>query len=361
LFASVLMAMRRSSSKFKAINKVTAALQRFSVSRLFNITVMPSIPIDILRLILEHVDRASLIKICMLNKICSSYAQDVLYRYIHVEGHRQNAQVCQTLTQSVILARRVRSFGTTQSDSELHGALQNMTNLHHLRLGTCPDSGVLERCTFKLLSFACSFFEGRALHRFLLRQSSITDLEAFMSDLYDWPELEVTFLPNLTRAAAPLPKLKLLIPNRPVKDVRVFGYSIGDDDLSFLTLSTIPIQKLLVGYKYLYPKPGQFLASLVPSLTHLQIVASFNPRFNIAVRERPFLIDFNTYWDYYRVTLISQSGSKTYSLPWCHSESLGLNFILIFAVLKRGISSVSRELPIELQNLNTLPLRISIW
>ena len=109
-----------------------------------------------------------------------------------------------------------------------------------------------------------------------------------MSTLCDWPELGVTFLPNLTRIVAPLAKLPLLIPNRPVKEVSVLGYIIGDDDLSFLALSTIPIQKLTVGHMYLYYKPGQFLASLVPSLTHLELGINFTPQFNITVRERPF-------------------------------------------------------------------------
>jgi hypothetical protein len=136
---------------------------------------MSSMPIDILRLILEHVDRESLTKICMLNKICSSCAQDVLYRHIQIEGPLQNAQVCQTLTQSVILARRVRSFETTDGDSELRGALQNMINLRRLRLGNCLDSSVLEGCTFRLFSFTCGYFKDRELHRFLLKQSIITD------------------------------------------------------------------------------------------------------------------------------------------------------------------------------------------
>jgi hypothetical protein len=221
-------------------------------------------------LIREHVDRASLINIYMLNKICSSCAQDVLYRYVQVEGHRQHAQACQTLTQSDILARQVRSFATTQSESELHGALQNMINLRRLRLGLCMDFSVLEGCTFKLLSFAYSNFEGQAPHRFLLRQPSITDLEVD-SISYGWHELGVTFLPNLTRVAAPFAELPLLILNRSVKEAKVLGYSIRDDDLSFLTLSAIPIQKLAVVHMYLYPKPGQFLASLVPSLTHLEL------------------------------------------------------------------------------------------
>ena len=43
---------------------------------------MSSTPVDILRLILEHVDRTSLIRTCLLNKTCSSCAQDVLYRHI---------------------------------------------------------------------------------------------------------------------------------------------------------------------------------------------------------------------------------------------------------------------------------------
>jgi hypothetical protein len=256
---------------------------------------MSSMPIDILRLILEHVDRESLTKICMLNKICCSCAQDVLYRHIQIEGYRQNAQVCQTLTQSAILARRVRSFETTNGDSELRGALQNMINLRRLRLGNCFDSSVLEGCTFKLLSFTCHCFGDRALHQFLLKQPSITDLEVDMSISQDWPELGVPFLPDLTRVAAPFAKLPLLIPNRPVKEVSILD--IGDNDLSFLALSTIPIQKLTVWDMSLYscPKPGQFLASLVPSLTHLKLVTiTYRNRTTTTVRERPFLIDFNT-------------------------------------------------------------------
>jgi hypothetical protein len=254
-------------------------------------------PIDILRLILEHVDRECLTKICMLNQICCSCAQGVLYRHIQIEGHRQNTQVCQTLTQSNILARRVRSFETAHSDSELRGALLNMINLRRLRLGIWVDSSVLEGCTFKLLSFTCSSFMDRALHQFLLKQSSITDLEVD-SISHDWPELGVTSLPNLTRVAAPFTKLPLFIPNRPVKEVSVLGYGIGDGDLSFLALSTIPIQKLTLWDMclYPYPKPGQFLASLVPSLTHLKLdtIVTHRNRTTIIVRERPFLIDFNT-------------------------------------------------------------------
>jgi hypothetical protein len=123
------MAMRRywSSSRFKAANKVTAALRRFSVSRLFNYTVMPSIPVDVLLAILKHADKASLVTMCKVNKACRSCSQDLLYREIRIY-QRSEFGVYQTLAQSTHLARLVRSFITHQfgDDPNLHGAFQNM-------------------------------------------------------------------------------------------------------------------------------------------------------------------------------------------------------------------------------------------
>jgi hypothetical protein len=51
-----------------------------------NANAMPSIPVDILLLILDHVDKADLLTICLLNKICCSCSQDVLYRNIRIDG-----------------------------------------------------------------------------------------------------------------------------------------------------------------------------------------------------------------------------------------------------------------------------------
>src|ERR1700728_1836555 len=80
------------------------------VPRLLVNTTMTSIPIDVLRLILEHVDKPNLAKICRLNKICCSCSQDVLYRDIRIYKPREHTRVCRTLAQSTHLARRVRSF-----------------------------------------------------------------------------------------------------------------------------------------------------------------------------------------------------------------------------------------------------------
>jgi F-box domain len=43
---------------------------------------MSSIPVDVLLKILEHVGKADLVTLCQVNKICSSYSQDILYHEI---------------------------------------------------------------------------------------------------------------------------------------------------------------------------------------------------------------------------------------------------------------------------------------
>src|ERR1700733_7180948 len=98
---------------------------------------MPSIPIDILHLILDHVDKADLLTACLLNKICCSCSQGVLYRNIKVDTLRAGKQVCRTLAQSTHLARRVRWFvissiysnfelGQLLDKPELSTSFQNM-------------------------------------------------------------------------------------------------------------------------------------------------------------------------------------------------------------------------------------------
>jgi hypothetical protein len=77
---------------------------------------MPSISIDVLRLILEHADEASLAKICLLNKTCCFCSQDFLYRDIRIINPHRGRQVYRTLAQSTYLARRVRSFEIRNHD-----------------------------------------------------------------------------------------------------------------------------------------------------------------------------------------------------------------------------------------------------
>ena len=242
-------------------------------------TTMPSIPVDVLRHILGHADQATLAKVCLLNKICCSCSQDILYRHIRITEYLEGTKICRTLGQSTHLARRVRSFVISshvyvkRHERELREALQNMTYLRNLSFRCTTNFSVLDGCTFKLSSFTCSPLHHQPLHGFLLDQPSLTNVR--LTPLHDPPVFEETCLPNLTLVTTVFHWLTQLVPNRPVKEVVSLGViPIGDSvDLSFLALSTSPIQKLTIHYSILYPNPGQFLASVCPSLTHLKIDA----------------------------------------------------------------------------------------
>src|ERR1700728_4335046 len=173
-----------------------------------------SIPVDILRAILEYLDRADLAKICLLNKICCSCSQDILYREVLFD----NDLGCRSIAQSTLLARRVRSFKSMGKHPELSKALQNMTCLRDLTLlDSDISSNVLDGCTFSLDTFTCDFSYDKPLRQFLERQSSITLVSLLR--LYHPSELfESPCLPNLTRVTAPFFLLPHLIPGRPVSE-----------------------------------------------------------------------------------------------------------------------------------------------
>ena len=161
---------------------------------------MISIPVDILRIILEHLYRGDLTKICLLNKIRCSYSQDILYRNIYFP----DILVCHTLAQSTHLARRVRSFTTRDEHPELAKALRNMSFLRSLTLLDADvTSNVLDGCLFSLDAFTCGFPYNESLLKFLQGQPSLREAH-FVTHFY-FPELldlETTCLPNLTRITA---------------------------------------------------------------------------------------------------------------------------------------------------------------
>jgi hypothetical protein len=230
------------------------------------------IPVDILRIILEYVDKGDLVTICRLNKICCSCSQDVLYRDIYVK-RLGTARVCQTLAESTHIARKVRSFNTGYDEKYLAPALQNMSSLRNLTLTVTLYLNVFEGCTFQLESFTCSIYYNEHLRKFLSTQSglkSVTFDMEFGSEAFD-----TRCLPNLTRITAMFSWLPHLIPGRPVTEVVALGYILNgySVDLSFFTLATSPIQKLTIDHSYLYPQPGHLLAQIFPSLTHLTIDA----------------------------------------------------------------------------------------
>jgi F-box domain len=231
---------------------------------------MPSIPIDVLREILEHVDKNDLATLCRVNKIVCSCSQDVLYREIEY----RDFDAVKTLAQSTDLARRVRSFRNYHTYPELATALRNMSSLRSLDLDS-NDESILDGCTFKLDSFETTFPNSESLQKFLNSQSSITILTIW-GDYNPFPPFGGGCLPNLTRVMALPSWLSILIPGRPVREV-VVRYGVEDSfDFSIFTLSTAPIRKLKIAYEVLCPTPVSHLASIFPSLEHLRIDATHN-------------------------------------------------------------------------------------
>jgi hypothetical protein len=241
---------------------------------------MPSIPVDVLQHILEHVDRASLLNICLVNKVCCSFSQDILYRDIRIINKRFNiTKICQTLNESTHLAKRVRLFKIDVCDyvvrhrnqQELQKSLENMTSLRHLRLDN-PNFSILEECTFKLDSFSSDGLYTKEFHRFLRNQPSLTDVRIGRFSDNHVPELGQC-LPNLTRVSTRFSWLPHIVPNRPVNQVISYGSMSHNKsiDLRFFTLSTAPIQKLAIHHTCLHSVPVQLLASIFPSLTHLTL------------------------------------------------------------------------------------------
>jgi F-box domain len=239
-------------------------------------TIMPSIPVDVLREILEHVSDVDLATLCQVNKIVCSCSQDVLYRNISVD----DPGITQILARSTDLAKRVRSFqsySTHHPPQELSMALKNMSSLRHLGLIHVHDATVLDGCTFQLDSFDCSFYDDETLRKFLASQPSITHVDFRCSGLDDSIPFEQTLLPNLTWVDAGPEWLPRLIPGRPVRSIITFEFDPRiykpDVDLIFFALSTGPLQKLSIPIFSLYPKPESLFISTFPFLTHLRLYA----------------------------------------------------------------------------------------
>jgi len=248
-----------------------------------------NLPVDVLVMILKNLDKADLITMCRVNKVCCSFSQDILYRNIHIY-HRPLFKVCRTLAHSTHLARRVRSFFVSPLDSTMESnqvdnlatALRNMSSLRKLDLRLVTEfSNILDGCTFKLDSFLFSFCCDEYLLNFLNSQPSLTHVGMLGASFDELRAMyhrrfvfDATCLPNLTRVSAPVAWLSYLIPGRPVSEVEVSGYSSLDNDFidwSFFTLSTTPIRKLSMTQSFLFDKPAEFLAPLFPSLVHLRI------------------------------------------------------------------------------------------
>ena len=254
-----------------------------------NLAMSSNLSVDVLLLILKNLDKVDLTAMCLVNKVCCSFSQDILYRNIEIYHHTR-FQVCRTLAYSTHLARRVRSFRVTFHNPKMESnevdnlatALRNMSSLRILAIYLEDQyPNILDGCTFKLDSFSSNSSREEYYQKILNSQPSLTHVEMpnlapdELRTVYDRsPTFDATCIPNLTRISAQVAWLRCLIPGRPVSEVDVSGYYVIDRDFidwNFFTLSTAPIRKLTMTQDFIYDKPAELLASIFPSLVHLSI------------------------------------------------------------------------------------------
>jgi F-box domain len=250
------------------------------------------VPVDVLRDILDYVDKADLATMCRVSKICCSYSQDVLYRDIRVTVY--SGKVHRTLAQSVHLARKVRSFDSIFMCENLAMALRNMTSLRILKMSIDFPMDILNNCSFRLDTFVCLYLSGsdESFRKFLSIQPTVKYANPPQSfDSRVLSPVEATCLPNLTSVHTTVCWLPYLIPGRPLSEVITIGSHAYEHsiDLSFFALSTTPIQKLGIDYSYLRTTPIHLLASFFPSLTHFTLTV-YNRYNELEVCELPLLI-----------------------------------------------------------------------
>jgi F-box domain len=143
---------------------------------------MTSIPVDILRLILEHVDKADLPATCLLNKDWCSCLQDILYCDI-VVPITNGASLCRLLARSTHLSGRVCSFSAMFKYPKFDEALQNMTSLRNLTLDR-SFSSILHVRTFRPKS-CDDYFSHEGFYSKISKRSVTSNDHHIMGDQSD--------------------------------------------------------------------------------------------------------------------------------------------------------------------------------
>jgi hypothetical protein len=258
-----------------------------------------SLPVDILLIILDNLDKSDIVTMCRLNKLCCALAQPILFRDIRIQfdeeipykGYRikydREITLCVTLSQSPHLARCVRSFSVKVIDGSMRlvtkivETLEFLPSLRHLGLNVYYGFNHLlsgRTFTFKLESFSFHLPHDTHLRDFLNSQPSLTSVDIRFRERWNFPrELERKCLPNLTRVTTHFTDAEKIICGRPVSEITCIGeYDSKHITLDFFALSTAPIRKLTIDYYLLCfgAKPEQ-LRALFPSLAHLTLTSLF--------------------------------------------------------------------------------------
>lgn len=244
--------------------------------------------LDVLLLILEHVNRSDLPALCRLNKTVYPHCRYVLYRDVEVCGANV-MQACTTLYQTPALTEKVHRFSLCERRSIglvqimfglLCDLLLMMPNLRILSLHIGPHGSWIlpppKTVPFKLISFSTGFSYHGDLVQFLHGQTELRTLS-----LPAWPEgyrawFTNKSLPNLTKIFAPLSLVQELIPDRPIADISMKSAlsMSGSTGLDCFAKSTAQrgVTRLKFEQSVLESVGVEHLSTIVPHLIDLTIV-----------------------------------------------------------------------------------------
>lgn len=228
---------------------------------------MPSLPLDILLLILDLVDRHDLPALCQVDSVIREHATSILYRQITI---RKSAAVCTTLCHSPELADKVKSLAVLKLMSgsyESHprdvlvavsNTLHRLRNLHTLSLHDPGGWWMLKGCTFQNTPHleTVNLCPGYPVGKL--------------------PSLSPKVLPNLKTIDAPEAWLHQLVPGRPVSHVsyRSSYHNSQASNIRILASSNTPIRSLRIEASSLQKLSSSEIGRLFPALQSIKITVS---------------------------------------------------------------------------------------
>ncbi|KII84973.1 hypothetical protein PLICRDRAFT_349874 [Plicaturopsis crispa FD-325 SS-3] len=246
-----------------------------------------SFPVEILIQILLSADKRDLPSLCRVNATFRRYGSDLLY---HDISTRNPLAVCHTISLSPDLAQRVRSFEISRNANAtvtlikysyalISDALRCMTRLRALRLHVEGSyAWILRSCTAPLEKFLFSGHADADLVHFLSCQNELREIT--LTSPNSGYHVDGACLAKLHTISAPPSWLRQLIAGRPVTTVGcLYGPAWSSflvatlSDFEFLTLSSLPIRKLDIGFLHanLHSALMSRISDILPGIEELTL------------------------------------------------------------------------------------------
>ncbi|KAJ7132257.1 hypothetical protein C8R44DRAFT_871236 [Mycena epipterygia] len=248
-------------------------------------TILSHLPLDMLDVILRHVETADLASVSRTSRVFSARALDALYRDVLLTNNH-SLNFCFSVLDDISLAKakRVKSLAIHSADcGSFYGVIQEtLAMLPHLRLlelfmgddASCQWILPIDHCPFQLCTFLTDFQYTSDVGTFIAGQHGIRNLTVPWSGGPNYfGNLEFLGLRYLTKIFAPFSLVEALVPGRPVREVATFRdrENIRPDRIRCLTQSTSGIKRLQINVEFLHEIGPELLAETLPSLSCLAI------------------------------------------------------------------------------------------